>query len=108
MTKWRARACASGERSLVLTEPRIEPELDDIDQQVGGGDRHAAHEDDAEDERNVDLEDRLQHLAAEAGPAEDQLDHHRAAEQDAEVDADEGDQRADRVAQRMATDDGAL
>ena len=45
---------------------------------------------------------RLEGERAEAGPAEHALDHDRAAEQRAELHADEAHHRQDRVAQHVA------
>ncbi len=43
----------------------------------------------------------------DAGPAEDAFDHDDAAHEDADVDADRGDDRQDGVEQRVAEEDRA-
>ena len=48
------------------------------------------------------------HPAAEAGPAEDDLRHHRSLQQEAEGEADHGDGRNERVAARVAAQHEAL
>ena len=56
---------------------------------------------DAHDDRDVDALDRLPGELADARPAEHALDHHDAAHEDADVDADHGDDRQDGVGQRV-------
>jgi hypothetical protein len=53
----------------------------------------------------VALEQRIEREAADAGPGEDGLGEHRAAEQGAELDPDDREHRDERVAQRVAVDD---
>ena len=67
------------------------------------------HEDDGEEEdpaldhRVVAVEDRLEHPAADPGPLEDRLGQHRAREQQARLQADDG---RDRAAARSAARGG--
>ena len=72
-----------------------------IDQYIGGGGQH----DDALHDGEILLEHRLHQQAADAGAGEHGLRHHRAADQQRELDAEQRQRRNERVAHRVLGDD---
>src|SRR5712691_9470659 len=102
------RRPASPLTPALSTETGVEEAIADIHTQVEEHDRGPADEKNALQERIVALGDRAQHEAAHAGQREDLLDHDGPAEQVAELEPDEGDDRDERVPQRVVADYAAL
>ena len=90
-----------------VPDPRIEVAVEQVDGEVDGHEQHRDEQDGGLGERVVALVDRPQHQAADAGQGEDLLDHHRAAEQDADLQPRHRDHRDQRVAERVLEDDQA-
>src|SRR5437868_3864373 len=95
---WAGGAVALARLSLI-PDARVEPRVEQVDAQVDqresqGDDQHAAL-----DERKVAGQDPLHHERADAGPREDRLGEHGAAQQVAGLDADHGHDRDERVLQ---------
>src|SRR5690606_34198555 len=84
---------------------RIDEGGDDVGQQVAQHDGGGRHHRDPHDDRNVNALDRLPGQLADAGPAEHAFHDDQPAHEDADVDADHGDDRQDRVRQGMADQD---
>src|SRR6266566_4219715 len=90
------------------TDPRIDQAVREIGDQVGderegGDDDEVTH-----DDRVVALEDRLDHELPHAGNGEDRLDDHAAADEAGEREAEDRDDREQRVAERVLADHHAL
>src|SRR6185312_3521548 len=90
--------------SLLLSEfdAWIDEGRDDVGQKVAEHDGERRHQRHAHDDRNIDALDRLPGKLADARPAEHALHHDDTAHEDADIDADHGDDRQDGVGQRMA------
>src|SRR4051812_26941271 len=71
----------------------IDERRDDVGEQIAEHDGEGRHQRDAHDDRNVDALDRLPRQLTDAGPAEHAFDDDDAAHEDANVDADHGDDR---------------
>ena len=69
--------------------------------QVDEDEERREHRHDGLHERVVAAEDRVHRQPADPGPGEDRLGDDRAPEQDAELEADDGDERNGRVLQRV-------
>src|SRR5919108_5846419 len=97
---WVAVTAMSGE-----PDPRVDHRVEEVDQQVDedegrGHDQHAAA-----DERVVARVDRLDGEAAEPRPGEDRFGEDRPAEEEAELQPDDRQDRDERVAERVDDDD---
>ena len=109
------RAGAAARRSVVLPSGVAavisvssgRGEIDQVDDQIDDQrqDRRIEHE--AEHRIEVGIEHALHGILSGATPAEDDLDEHGAADQEAVEHADDGDDRRQRIAQRLAHDDVA-
>src|SRR5947208_197088 len=91
-----------------IAHARVEHAVEHVDEEVAedhhDGDEH--HE--VLHDRVVAPEDRLHEEARDAGQVEDGLGHHEAADEEGELDADDGDHGQDRVLEGVAPDDHAL
>ena len=76
--------------------------IGDVDQDVDGDHRSDQQHHHAFDDDQVALGDRLEHQPPEAGQVEDVLDDDRAGQQEGELQAEDGQHRDHRVAQRVA------
>src|SRR4051812_7667008 len=92
---------------LLAADARVDEWRDEVGEQVAEHDGQRRNQGDAHDDRHVDLLDGLPGELADAGPAIYGLDHHHAAHELADVDADHGDNRQKRVGQRVAEHDAA-
>src|SRR5690242_12407651 len=95
VTKWTLRSVTSRRAKLLIPHTRVEERVDDVDDQVEEDDEEGAHEDRPLDGRQVALLDGVEGQAADAGDVEDRLGEDRTTEQDAEVEAEDGDDRRD-------------
>src|SRR5205807_1548422 len=68
----------------------------DVHEDVGHDDEYGGGQHETDDQRQVALVDRLDRVLADATDAEHGLDHHHAAEQRADVDAELGHHRRER------------
>src|SRR3990170_5720912 len=82
------RASAAG--ALAVADAWVDPGIEEIHHQIGDHEQERHHQHHALHHGIVALEDRLQHQPAHAGQREDLLDHHRAAQQVAHLEADDG------------------
>src|SRR4051812_6635320 len=105
--KWTRRSSTSRSDNSV-PHARVEERVEDVDHQVQGDDEEGPDDDDALHRRQVGLLDRVEREAPDAGDVEHRLGEDGAAEQDAEVEAEDGDDRRDRRAHAMAEDHGPL
>src|SRR5690348_6535686 len=71
----------------------IDERRDDVGQEIAEHDGEGRDQRDAHDDRDVDTLDGLPGELADAGPAEHAFDDDDAAHEDADVDADHGDDR---------------
>src|SRR3954470_14088973 len=107
--KWTLRSLTS--RSAMggsVPHSRVEERVDHVDDQVQQDDEERAEQDGALDRRQIALLDRVEGQAADAGDVEDRLGEDGAAEQDAEVQAEDRDDRRDRRAHAVLEDDASL
>src|SRR5579875_1808553 len=78
---------------------RIEPRVKCIDDDISGDYDHGAEQHGAHDQRNVEIEDRLEGEPSDPGPVEDGFGQHDAGEEPGEVETGECEQRRERVGQ---------
>src|SRR5215213_3651397 len=90
---------------MSIPDPWVEECVDDVDHQVHDDDGQRRDQDGALHDRQVALLDRVVGEAPDARDVEDGLREDRAAEQDAQVEAEDGDDRGDRGAQAVLEDD---
>src|SRR2546421_5154003 len=76
---------SKGEGNLGVADTRIQEGIGNVHHHVGGDDQERAKEHGAHHERNVQGEDGVDRLLADAGPGEDGFDHDDAGEEVAEV-----------------------
>src|SRR6266700_3606817 len=94
-------ASLGSDRSPVEPDSRVECRVGQVGEQVDQHDEHSEDEGHPLHDREVALEDRVDHQLADAGDREDALDDHRSADQVADVDAEHGDRGDHRVAQHV-------
>src|SRR5213080_1341066 len=91
-----------------IAHARVEHAVEHVDEEVAedhhDGDEH--HE--VLHDRVVAPQDRLHEEPCDAGQVEDGLGHHETADEERELDADDGDHGQDRVLERVVPDDHAL
>ncbi len=87
--------------SSVEAHARIEQGVGDVGQEVDEHDDDPRRRGSRLDDREVAMEDRVDHQLADSGDGEDLLDDERAADEEADVDAEDRDGRDDRVAERV-------
>src|SRR6476620_11346422 len=95
-------------RGGLVHHARIEEGIHHVHNEVQRDDEERAHEDGPLDRRQVALLDRVERQSADAREVEDGLREDRAAEQDPEVEAEDGDDRRDRRSNAVLEDDDAL
>src|SRR3954447_8101370 len=83
-------ATAINASSSVEPHPRVEQRVDDVGREVDQHDHHREDECHRLHDGEVALEDRVDHQLADARHREDLLDHERAPDQEADVDAEDG------------------
>src|SRR5215467_10494142 len=78
-----------------LREPdaRVEPRVQEINQQVRDDDEERREQNRAHDERDVEIEDRLERQSADAGPIEDRFSEHHSREQPRKVESRQSHER---------------
>src|SRR3954466_4164356 len=91
-----------------IFHPRVEERVRDVDDQVEQDDEEGGEQDRALDLRQVEPLDRVIAVAADAGDVEHRLGEDRAAEQDAEVEAQDRDDGSDGAAHAVPHHHGAL
>src|SRR3954452_11143302 len=89
-------------------DARVEDRIQEVHREVDDDVADRRDQDDALDDRVVAREDGVERELAEAGQDEDLLGHHRAGDQQAELEAEDRHDRQEAVAQRVAADDLAL
>src|SRR5215218_210937 len=94
VSKWTFRSVTS-RRAKLVPHARVEERVDDVDDQVQEDDEEGAHEHGALHRGQVALLDGVEGQSPDAGDVEDGLGEDRAAQQDAEVEAEDGDDRRD-------------
>src|SRR5437773_11152421 len=90
------------------TDSGVDDDLEDVDGEVRHDDADRSEEDGPEDQRHVRGHDRIDGQLADAGPAEDPLHDHDAAEEEPQVEPDLTEHRPERVADRVAPQDRLL
>jgi hypothetical protein len=80
--------------------------VDDVGEQVDQDDEEGEHERRPLDDRVVACRHRVHEEPADARNGEDVLDQNRAADQEREIDAEDDDERNDRVAEDVPAQDG--
>src|SRR5436190_14261179 len=94
VSKWTLRSVTSS-RAKSVPHARVEEGVDDVHDQVQQDDEERAHEHRALDGVEVALLDGVVGQAADAGDVEDRLGEDRPAEEDAEIQPEDGDDRRD-------------
>src|ERR1051325_7940327 len=89
----RAPALAATTGRASVANPGIDGGIKSVDEKIDRDERDRVHEHDAGHERIVARRHARDEKAADAGPGEDSLDDDRAAEQRAELEADDRDDR---------------
>src|SRR5215203_6972398 len=107
VSKWTFRSSISS-RAMSVPDPWVEECVHDVHHEVHEDDGERRDQDGALHDRQVALLDRVVGEAPDAGDVEDGLREDRAAEQDAQVEAEDGDDRGDRGAQAVLEDDPPL
>src|SRR5262249_14368542 len=105
--RWLTRRPASLWRSGI-PNARIDDGVAHVGEQVAQEDQRRGDEAQAHQDRVVALADGGEAEPAHARPGEDRLDDHRAAEEPGQAQADDRDQRDQRVAERVAVDHSSL
>src|ERR1700755_706200 len=88
--------------------PRVEQRVDDVDDEIGHDDEEGSEQDGPLDHGQVAVDDALVGVAADARDIEEGFSKDRAAEQDADVEAEHRDDRRDRRAYAVPPDDRPL
>src|SRR6266542_5000426 len=91
-----------------ISDPGIDPAIEQIDGQVAQDEAHRDEQDHPLHQWIVAREDRVHHEAAHAGQGEHVFGDHRPADQRAELEAEHGDDRDEGVLEHVATDDARL
>src|SRR5260370_23120503 len=91
-----------------VANPRVEDSVQDVREQVSRDDEQRGKERHAHHGRVVVLERSLERELADAGPPENYLDDKAAAHQAGQLEADQRDERDERVAQSVQVDDPSL
>src|SRR5687768_2510225 len=91
-----------------IAHPRVEETVEHVHEEVGEDHHHRDEHDQVLHDRIVAPEDGLDEKARDAGQVEHVLGDDEAADEEGELDADDGDHGQDRVLQRMAPDDDPL
>src|SRR3954453_23689483 len=86
----------------------VEEGVHDVDHEVEADDEEGADDHNALYGREVSLLDGVERESADAGDVEHRLGEDRAAQQDAEVEAEDRHDRSDRRTNAVAEDDRAL
>src|SRR6266849_8295609 len=90
---------------LAVADARVEPRVAEVDQDVDGDEDYGVEQDEVLHDDNVALDHRDDERAPEAGHAERLLDRHRATQHEAQQHAGDGDDRQERVGQRVPKHD---
>src|SRR5215469_1768232 len=98
---------SSPRRSSGQAHARVDERVEDVDDQVGDDEGDCSNQRDPHDHWQVVLPDRRHRQPAETTQVEDGLGDDGGADQLAEVDAEDGDDRRQRGAQTVPHDDGA-
>src|SRR4051794_19381559 len=85
-------------------DPRIEVAVDDVDEEVDDDEDRRDQQRRRLDHRVVALLDRMEQGVADAGKPEDDLGDRGAADQDTDLETDDGHDRDERVPKRMLAD----
>src|SRR6476646_1943191 len=89
---------ASVTAASVMGDPRVEQAVDEVDEQVDDEVDDDQHRHRPDDRDPVPRADGAEDVAADPGDVEDALGDDRATKKETEVEADEGDDRDERVA----------
>src|SRR3954447_200947 len=108
VAKWTLRSVTSRRAKLLVPHARVEERVDDVDYQVEEDDEEGAHQDRPLHGRQVALLDGVEGEAPDAGDVEDGLGEDSPAEEDPEVEPEDGDDRRDGRAHAVLEDDGPL
>src|SRR3954453_20472470 len=108
VSKWTARSLISSSAMWSVPDPWIEEGIHDVHEQVHHDDGKRADQHRSLHDRQVALLDRIKGQTADTGDVEDGLGEDRAAEEDAEIEAEDGHDRRDRGAQAVLEDDAPL
>ena len=101
------RLGSSPSRAHSCDDPRVEDAVEDVHEQVGEDEGERDHQRHRLDDGVVAAEDRLQEHVADSGQPEDDLDDRGAADQHADLEADDRDHRDQGVPQRVLRDHGS-
>src|SRR6266545_6523681 len=99
---------ASRTDTASVPDARIDQRVGEVDDQVYEQEGNRDQQDAALDHRIVAGEDRVHHEPSDAWQGEHRLDEDRASQQRAELQADHGDYRIQRVAERVLVDDESI
>src|ERR1051325_10402087 len=88
-------------RGSAKADARIGDRVEDVGEEAARDDHHRGHEQQPEDHRVVLIVQRIQIETPDAGPREHGLGDERAAEEGAELEPGQRDQRDERVAERV-------
>src|SRR5262249_51310679 len=102
------RARRQSDAASAIPDARVDPRVDQVDQEVGDHEERADEQDGPLDERVVPLEDAPQEESPDAGQREDLLGDDHAAQQVADLDARHRDERDQAVLERVAPQDAGL
>src|SRR5215210_2152130 len=92
VSKWTVRSLTSSS-PISVPDPWVEEGIHDVDDQVRQDDRHRADQHGALHDRHVALLDGVERQPADARDVEHALGEDRTAEQDAEIEAEDRDDR---------------
>src|SRR5438445_10972518 len=98
---------ATSTRLTAIADPRIENAVEHVDQQIGEDHDDGDEHDEVLHDRIITPENRLHQEARDPRQIEDGLGDHEAADEKRELDADDGDDREQRVLERVTPDDDA-
>eukprot|EP01022_Parablepharisma_sp_SALTPOND_P021764 TRINITY_DN435_c0_g2_i1.p1 TRINITY_DN435_c0_g2~~TRINITY_DN435_c0_g2_i1.p1 ORF type:complete len:1135 (-),score=399.44 TRINITY_DN435_c0_g2_i1:1781-5185(-) len=94
--------------SVRAIDARIQPRIQQVDQEIDGDDQQGRDEHDAQQGVQVALHHRLVGQAAQAGQGKHGFHHHRAAQHGAGLQPDQGEHGQERIAQHVAHHHGGL
>src|SRR5262249_39960710 len=94
--------------SALRRDARIEPHIEEIDDEVHDYDKESGDEGDAEQRVEITLDHRFIGEAAKARQGEYTLHHHRAAEHGASLQADQRDHRQQGIAEYVPHEDAGF
>src|SRR5215217_3596132 len=105
---WCVRGCQESREEALVAHSRIDEGVEDVHDEAHDDDEERSEQDGALDLGQVEAHDRVEGEASDALDVEDGLGEDRPAEQDADVEAEQRDDRRDRRPDAVAEDDAPL